>query len=82
MFVDAWRGAAKLAGLPEGKRLGWHALRRKFATELKDAPLRDLCYLGGCKEPTTVLTCYQHPDQETQRNALERRRKVKVSSSG
>ena len=82
VLVHGWRRAAKLAGLPKGKRLGWHSLRRKFATELKDAPLRDLCYLGGWKEPTTVLTCYQHPDRETQRSALERRKKVNVSATG
>ena len=35
---------AKLAPVP---RRQWHSLRRKFATEMKPAPLKDLAYLGG-----------------------------------
>jgi len=56
--------------------MGWHSLRRKFATEMKDTPLRDLCELGGWKSPQTVLTCYQQPDQDTMRRSLEARRRV------
>lgn len=58
--------------LPEGAR--WHSLRRKFATELKDIPLKDLCDLGGWKDAKTVLSCYQRPDEERMREALLRRR--------
>ncbi len=39
------------------QRYGWHSFRRKFATELKDLPLKDLCALGGWKDPRTILTC-------------------------
>ena len=35
---------AKLSGV---ERLGWHALRRKFATELKEMPLKDLSATSG-----------------------------------
>jgi hypothetical protein len=60
---------------PNGIRgLGWHALRRKFASELKDVPLRDLCELGGWKDPQTILKCYQQPDERTMRAALANRR--------
>ena len=73
--LDKWFGEAarraKLA-LPRGAR--WHALRRKFATELKDLPLRDLSYLGGWKDPKTLLTCYQQPDEHVMRRGLEQRR--------
>jgi hypothetical protein len=58
------------AGLPKGKRLGWHSLRRKFARELKATPLKDLAYLDGWKDPQTILKCYQTPDETTQRAAL------------
>jgi integrase len=42
-----WKRLAKKAGLPEGERYGWHSCRRKFATELKQTTLKDLCQLGG-----------------------------------
>ena len=45
-------------------------------TELKAAPLKDLCHLGGWKSPTTVITVYQQPDTETQLEALRNRRRV------
>jgi hypothetical protein len=56
--------AAELAGVELPRRARWHGLRRKFATEMKDLPLKDLCYLGGWKDPKTLLTCYQQPDEE------------------
>jgi hypothetical protein len=37
-----------------GGRFGWHSFRRKFATELKHIPLKDLCDLGGWKDSRTV----------------------------
>jgi hypothetical protein len=36
---------------------------RQLFTELKHTPLKDLCYLGGWKEPQTVLKCYQRADE-------------------
>jgi len=57
-----------------GQGRGWHALRRHFASELRQAPLRDLCDLGGWKNPQTVLTCYQRPSEEAQRAALKARK--------
>ena len=56
----------------------WHSLRRKFATELKHTPLKDLCYLGGWKEPQTVLKRSQRPDESTMREALEGRKPLKA----
>lgn len=56
------------------KGLGWHALRRQFASEHMDEPLKVLCELGGWKDPQTVLRCYQHPDQDALREALKRRK--------
>ncbi len=65
-----------LAGIKVPPRTGFHALRRKFATELKDVPLPDLCALGGWKDAKTILTCYQAPDRDTMRSALTARRAV------
>ncbi len=60
-------------------RTGFHALRRKFATELKTIPLPDLCALGGWKDAKTILTCYQSPDADTMRSALANRRSLGVA---
>jgi len=73
---DWWVRAMERAKLAAGQRLGWHSLRRKFATELKDTPLKDLCALGGWKDHNTVLKCYQHADEATMREALAKRRAV------
>ncbi len=70
--LDRWlRTAEESLGFAS---LGWHSIRRKFATELKDAPLKDLCALGGWKDPKTVLACYQVADQEGLRESLKARR--------
>ncbi len=77
-----WQRAAVRAKLPPGRRLGWHSVRRQWTTEMKDTPIRDLCYMGGWKSPMTVLTCYQFPDPERQRLALGRRRKFSGGGLG
>jgi integrase len=66
------------AQLPKGQRYGWHSLRRKFASELKAIPLKDLAHLGGWKDPATILKCYQKPDEATQRAALEQRQTLRA----
>jgi len=43
----------------------WHPWRRKWATERKDMPLRDVAAAGGWRDPTTLLKCYQQPDEDT-----------------
>ena len=64
------------AKLPAGQRYGWHSLRRAFATEMKDTPLKKLCYLGGWKDATVLLDAYQRPDDATMRTALEHRKQL------
>jgi integrase len=73
-----WGKARKLAKIPPTPGLGYHGLRRKFATELKGAPLRDLMDLGGWKAPQTVVQVYQRPDQNTMREALSSRRPLQA----
>ncbi len=76
--LDKWfDDAATAAAVRLPARSGWHSLRRKFATEMKNTPLRDLCYLGGWKDPKTLLSCYQQPDGEVMRRALQDRRPFK-----
>ncbi len=74
-IMSTWfRRAIALAGVDVPPRTGFHALRRKFATELKTIPLPDLCALEGWKDAKTILTCYQTPDRDTMRSALTARR--------
>ncbi len=70
-----WKFAERRAGLEPKRRRGWHSLRRKFASDLIDLPLKVLCDLGGWKEAQTVLQCYQHTDKGQLRRALESRRR-------
>ena len=68
-----WDRTETAAGIARVPGRGWHSLRRKFATELKGASLNDLCALGGWKDHNTILKCYQQPDPEAMRVALENR---------
>ncbi|MDE2865222.1 MAG: tyrosine-type recombinase/integrase, partial [Gemmatimonadota bacterium] len=73
-----WDRAEKLAGLEPKPGRGWHSLRRKFASDLMDQPLKVLCELGGWKTAKTVLQCYQRADEGQLRTALEARRKSRA----
>ena len=73
-----WCRAEKRAGLAPRRGRGWHSLRRKFASDLMDQPLKVVCQLGGWKNAHTVLRCYQRADEGQLRKALESRRKVRA----
>ena len=73
---DWWKRAEVLAGLKPKRLRGWHSLRRKFASDLMDQPLKVLCELGGWKTAQTVLQCYQRADEDRLREALEGRRRA------
>jgi integrase len=81
LMRDWWERAAAKAKLPQGERYGWHSLRRKFATELKETDLRNLCHLGGWKNHNTVLTCYMAPDEERQVAALAQRQQRRATGA-
>ena len=72
-----WSKAQILAGLKPMPGRGWHSLRRKFASDLMDQPLKVLCQLGGWKTAKTVLRCYQQADEGQLRKALEDRRQAR-----
>ncbi len=72
-----WSKAETLAGLEPKPRRGWHSLRRKFASDLMDLPLKVLCELGGWRDAQTVLRCYQRPSAGQLRTALEGRSRVR-----
>jgi len=45
--------------------------RRGYATARKDLPLKDVAAAGGWKDITTLVTCYQQPDDDTLRRVVE-----------
>lgn len=73
LLRDWWRRAKDLADLEHVDGLGWHGLRRKFAYELREVPLKDLAELGGWKTEQTILECYMESDLDTLRSAQEQR---------
>ena len=73
-----WNRAERLAGLEPKRGRGWHSLRRKFASDLMDQPLKVLCELGGWKTAKTVLQCYQRADEGQLRTALANRRRIRA----
>jgi NADPH:quinone reductase-like Zn-dependent oxidoreductase len=81
--LTAWQGLIVHGRLRAGQRViahgaAGHSLRRQFATEMKAAPLKDLCALGGWKSPQTVLTCYQRADSASMQQALAARRRLEA----
>ena len=72
-----WQKAQILLELYPKPGRGWHSLRRKFASDLMDQPLKVLCQLGGWKAAKTVLRCYQRADEGQLRKALEDRRRAR-----
>lgn len=74
-----WRRAEAKAKIEHVHGMGFHSARRKFASELKATNLRDLAYMGGWKNPQTVLLVYQQPDLELQREALAARKKMSAT---
>ena len=72
---DWWNKAVARAGLEPKRGRGWHSLRRKFASDLMDQPLKVPCELGGWKAARTVLQCYQRANEDRLREALEDRRR-------
>ena len=69
-----WKRAEALAGLEPKRGRGWHSLRRKFASDLMEQPLKVLCELGGWTTAQTVLQCYQRADDGKLRKALAARK--------
>lgn len=79
---DWWNAAQERAGLSHVERLGWHSLRRKFANDLRELPLKDLAALGGWKDTRTILVCYLEEDERVMVEALRNRRSGSGSRTG
>ena len=76
-LFDKWLMVAeKRAHVPKLKGGIWHPYRRKWATERKYLPLKDVAEAGGWKDTETLLACYQQPDDETLLAVMSEPRKV------
>lgn len=70
------RRAEEKAELPKLRGGLCHPYRRKWATERKHLPLKDVAAAGGWKDVNTILRCYQHEDRETMLKVMSESRKV------
>lgn len=65
-LASAWlERAERLASVPKHDGSLWHAYRRKWATERKHLPDRDVAAAGGWSDLTTLKTAYQQVDTAT-----------------
>jgi integrase len=70
-LLDDWlRKAYELAGLTRQPGAMWHSMRRKWATERKGYPIKDVTFAGGWRTERTVLSSYQQADAETVRQVV------------
>jgi integrase len=61
-----WLHAAEVLGNLEPFDGGvWHPSRRRWASERKHWPLKDVAFVGGWKDTATLLQCYMAADDET-----------------
>ncbi len=65
LFDDWLRRAYKLAKIVPQRRGMWHSIRRKWATERKGYPVKDVAAAGGWKTEEVLVTSYQQADAET-----------------
>ncbi len=70
-LLDDWlRRAYKLAKVVPQRRGMWHSIRRKWATERKGYPVKDVAAAGGWKTEEVLVTSYQQADAETIKNVV------------
>lgn len=68
---------AKLAPLQGGL---WHPFRRRWATERKHLPAKDVAAVGGWVDTATLEKCYQVADAETMERVVMEPRRVRRSA--
>src|SRR3989454_294992 len=73
-LFDTWlRKAYEITELPPERWVMWHSIRRKWATERKGYPVRDVMEAGGWKNEETLLRSYQQPPGRDGSRGLEER---------
>lgn len=78
LLADAYE-EADLARLEGGL---WHPWRRKWATERKGLPLKDVAAAGGWSDTATLLRSYQQSDEATLTHVVLEAPKLTASGSG
>lgn len=68
--------AEEKAELPKLNGSLWHAYRRGWATARKNLPISDVAFAGGWSDATTLLRCYQQPDEATLLRVMSEPRNV------
>jgi hypothetical protein len=63
--VERLERAETLAEVPKQQGSLWHAYRRKWATERKHLPDRDVAAAGGWSDLASLKTAYQQMDRAT-----------------
>lgn len=76
---DLLERAEKLASLEPGG--GFHAYRRKWATERKHLALKDVMEAGGWIDPRSLETCYQQVDEDSLLAVVTEPRKLRETSN-
>jgi len=77
-LFDKWLTVAEQrAGLEKLHGGLWHPYRRKWATERKHLPLKDVAAVGGWTDTETLLTCYQQADPTTMLAVMSEPTKVR-----
>src|SRR3989442_8617826 len=70
-LFDEWlRRAYRLAKIVAPHRGMWHPIRRKWATERKGYPVKDVAAAGGWETEKVLMTSYQLADAETIKNVV------------
>ena len=70
-LMDSWlRRAFQRARLTQQPRGMWHSIRRKWVTERKGYPVKDVAFAGGWRDEHTVLASYLQTDPETVRQVV------------
>jgi integrase len=70
-LLDNWlRRCFPVAGVEMEKGGLWHTLRRKWATERKGYPVKDVAAAGGWRDSETLLKSYLQTDPETVRQIV------------
>lgn len=60
-----WLEVEEIAELEHVRGMGFHSLRRRWASKRKQMSARDVAYYGGWKNTQTLTDLYQFPDRET-----------------
>ena len=76
VFYKLWYELRKLRPDALPARLAFHALRRKMASDLSDAPSAIVAAAGGWLHPDVAVRVYQRPTVKQIRDAVERIRGV------